>query len=111
MSIRTFFGGAPFLAFLIGGLTALAAETSVVPEPGDLRTAGTVDFPVSCAPAARPEFIRGVALLHSFLDRLKGPAAAGYFLRSSCPSDAFRWASEKYGFKYESLGVFEQRGP
>src|SRR6266536_24644 len=66
MSIRTFFGGAPFLAVLIGGLTALGAETSIVPEPGDLRTAGTVDFPISCAPAARAEFIRGVALLHSF---------------------------------------------
>jgi hypothetical protein len=31
MSIRTFFGGALFLAVLIGGLTALGAETSVVP--------------------------------------------------------------------------------
>ena len=66
MSIRTFFGGASFLAVLILGLTALGAETSVAPEPGDLRTAGTVDFPVSCVPAVRAEFIRGVALLHSF---------------------------------------------
>ncbi len=66
MSSRTFFGGAPFLAVLISGLTAFGAETSVVPEPGDLRTAGTVDFPVSCSPAVRPEFLRGVALLHSF---------------------------------------------
>src|SRR5712691_6987633 len=66
MSIRTFFGGAPFLAVLMGGLTALGAETSAVPEPGDLRTAGAVDFPVSCVPAVRAEFIRGVALLHSF---------------------------------------------
>jgi len=66
MSSRTFFGGAPFLAVLIGGLTAFGAETSLVPEPGDLRTAGTVDFPVSCASAVRPEFLRGVALLHSF---------------------------------------------
>ena len=66
MSMRTFLGSAPILAVLIGGLTPLGAETSVVPEPGDLRTAGTVDFPVSCAPAARAEFIRGVALLHSF---------------------------------------------
>src|SRR6266496_709153 len=66
MSIRTFFGGATFLAFLIGGLTAVGAETAAVPEPGDLRAAGTVDFKVSCAPEARPEFIRGVALLHSF---------------------------------------------
>jgi hypothetical protein len=66
MSSRTFFGGAPFLAVLIGGFTALCAETSVVPEPGDLRTAGTVDFPISCTPTVRPEFLRGVALLHSF---------------------------------------------
>src|SRR6266567_74177 len=66
MRIRTFFAGATFLAVLIGDLTALAAETAVVPEPGDLRGAGTVDFKVSCAPEARPEFIRGVALLHSF---------------------------------------------
>src|SRR5438477_1255643 len=66
MSIRTFFGGALFLTVLIGGLTALDAETSVAPEPGDLRGAGTVDFKVSCTPDARSEFIRGMALLHSF---------------------------------------------
>src|SRR5437773_4751989 len=66
MRIRTFFGGATFLAVLIGGLTALDAETSVAPEPGDLRGAGTVDFKVSCTPDARSEFIRGMALLHSF---------------------------------------------
>src|SRR5438046_9628981 len=66
MRIRIFFGGATFLSVLIGGFTALDAETSVAPEPGDLRAAGTVDFKVSCAPEARPEFIRGVALLHSF---------------------------------------------
>src|SRR3984893_2057772 len=66
MSIRTFFGGALFPAVLISGFTALSAETSGVPEPGDLRTAGTVDFPVSCTSAAQAEFIHGVALLHSF---------------------------------------------
>ena len=66
MSIRVFFGGATFLAVLAGGLRALDAEKSIVPAPGDLRAAGTVDFKVSCAPDARPEFIRGVALLHSF---------------------------------------------
>jgi len=66
MSIRAFFGGATFLAVLIAGLTALVAETSVSPEPGDLRAAGTVDFKVSGAPEMRSEFIRGVALLHSF---------------------------------------------
>src|SRR6476620_126959 len=66
MSIRAFFRGATFLAVLIAGLTALVAETSVSPEPGDLRAAGTVDFKVSGALEVRPEFIRGVALLHSF---------------------------------------------
>ena len=66
MSIRAFFGGATFLGALIAGLTAVGTETTVVPEPGDLRAAGTVDFNVSCAPEARSEFNRGVALLHSF---------------------------------------------
>jgi tetratricopeptide (TPR) repeat protein len=66
MSIRAFCGGATFLAVLIGILTTVGAENSAVPAPGDLRAAGTVDFSVSCAPEARPEFIRGVALLHSF---------------------------------------------
>jgi hypothetical protein len=66
MSIRAFFGGAAFLAVLIAGFTADGAKNSAVPEPGDLRAAGTVDFPVSCTPAVRAEFVRGVALLHSF---------------------------------------------
>jgi tetratricopeptide (TPR) repeat protein len=66
MSIRTFLGGAAFLVVILGGLPAVGAATSAVPEPGDLRAAGTVDFPVSCAPAVQAEFTRGVALLHSF---------------------------------------------
>jgi tetratricopeptide (TPR) repeat protein len=66
MSIRTFFRGASFLAAVISTLTVLTAGTSAVPKPGDLRTAGRVDFPVSCAPAVQAEFTRGVALLHSF---------------------------------------------
>src|SRR5207249_3216160 len=37
-----------------------------VPEPGDLRAAGKVSFPVSCASSVQSEFSRGVALLHSF---------------------------------------------
>src|SRR6266513_348869 len=65
-SFRTFVGGVPFLAVLLAGFTILDGETSVAPKPGDLRTAGTVDFKVSCTPDARSEFIRGVALLHSF---------------------------------------------
>src|SRR5882724_9691584 len=36
------------------------------PEPGDLRTVGRIEFPISGAAAVRPEFERGVALLHSF---------------------------------------------
>jgi len=63
MSLRTFIGG---VLLLVAGLTALDAETAAVPEPGDLRATGSVDFKVSCAPEVRSEFIRGVALLHSF---------------------------------------------
>src|SRR3989440_6369007 len=63
MSLRTFIGG---VLLLVAGLTALDADTAALPEPGDLRAAGAVDFPVSCASAARAQFIRGVALLHSF---------------------------------------------
>ena len=66
MCIRAFLGGATFVAILIGGLKAVGAESSAVPAPGDLRAAGTVDFKVSCAPDAQSEFVRGVALLHSF---------------------------------------------
>ena len=67
MSIRAFFCGATFLAVLITAFSQPSApKRSAVPEPGDLRAAGTVDFKVSCAPEVRSEFIRGVALLHSF---------------------------------------------
>jgi tetratricopeptide (TPR) repeat protein len=41
-------------------------ESATAPEPGDLRGAGKVEFPVSCAPDVQSEFARGVALLHSF---------------------------------------------
>jgi tetratricopeptide (TPR) repeat protein len=51
---------------LVSGLSVLEVQSAPIPEPGDLRGTGKVDFPVSCAPAARPEFMRGVALLHSF---------------------------------------------
>jgi hypothetical protein len=66
MNIRTFLSGAAFFAVVAGGFTGFDAATPVVPEPGDLRAAGTVDFPVSCTPAVQAEFTRGVALLHSF---------------------------------------------
>ena len=55
-----------FVVILIRTLGILGVAGAAVPEPGDLRAAGKVDFPISCAPAAQPEFMRGVALLHSF---------------------------------------------
>jgi len=50
-------------ALVVGGA---GVQSATVPEPGDLRAAGKVDFPISCTPAVQPEFARGVALLHSF---------------------------------------------
>ena len=56
--------------FLLGLASSLVAlrnvECATAPEPGDLRAAGKVTFPISCAPAVQSEFDRGVALLHSF---------------------------------------------
>jgi hypothetical protein len=54
------------LAAVIGSAAAARAETSTAPEPGDLRAVGKIEFPISGAAAVRPEFERGVALLHSF---------------------------------------------
>ena len=52
---------------LANGLFTLPdVKCGTVPEPGDLRAAGKVSFPVSCAPAVQSDFNRGVALLHSF---------------------------------------------
>ena len=39
---------------------------STPPAPGDLRSAGAIDFQISCSPAVQAQFNRGVALLHSF---------------------------------------------
>ncbi|PZR72787.1 MAG: hypothetical protein DLM73_12295 [Chthoniobacterales bacterium] len=55
-----------FLVAAIENVTAAGADTSTVPAPGDLRAAGKIEFPISSAAAVRPEFERGVALLHSF---------------------------------------------
>ena len=41
-------------------------KCATVPEPGDLRAAGKVNFSISCLPAVQSDFNRGVALLHSF---------------------------------------------
>jgi tetratricopeptide (TPR) repeat protein len=47
-------------------VAAIQLRAASAPVPGDLRGTGKVDFPISCAAAAQPEFTRGVALLHSF---------------------------------------------
>src|SRR5436190_1333188 len=54
------------LVAVIGSAATTAAEISSGPEPGDLRAAGKIEFPISGAAGVRPEFERGVALLHSF---------------------------------------------
>jgi tetratricopeptide (TPR) repeat protein len=61
--VRTFLHRIFLLTALVGGA---GLQSATVPEPGDLRAAGKVDFPISCTPAVQPEFARGVALLHSF---------------------------------------------
>ncbi|PYK03928.1 MAG: hypothetical protein DME66_11040 [Verrucomicrobia bacterium] len=63
---RTFFRRIFLLVGLLVSFIVLDLQSATVPKPGDLRAAGKVDFPISCAPAAQPEFMRGVALLHSF---------------------------------------------
>src|SRR5262245_24752853 len=62
MKTRTLFGGLMFLTLFVGTIPTFAAP----PEPGDLRSAGKIDFPISCKPELQEEFSRGVALLHSF---------------------------------------------
>lgn len=54
------------VALALGSFTFLCARAATVPEPGDLRDAGTIDFPASCQPEVQADFARGVALLHSF---------------------------------------------
>src|SRR5256886_9377040 len=51
---------------LASTLTIRHVECATVPEPGDLRAAGKVEFPISCTPSVQSEFSRSVALLHSF---------------------------------------------
>jgi tetratricopeptide (TPR) repeat protein len=59
----------PRILFLIGLAGSLALShvgSAAVPEPGDLRGVGKVDFPITSASDVQSEFSRGVALLHSF---------------------------------------------
>jgi tetratricopeptide (TPR) repeat protein len=65
--VRSFYPRVFLLIGLASSLTTLRhIECATVPEPGDLRAAGKVEFPVSCTPSVQSEFSRGVALLHSF---------------------------------------------
>lgn len=66
MKVRKILCHAVFFAAMGGSLASSGAQTATVRVPGDLRTAGKVDFPISGAAAVLPEFARGVALLHSF---------------------------------------------
>jgi tetratricopeptide (TPR) repeat protein len=77
-SLRHSYGGVPSKmlrsfcprVLLLLGLASCFAinrvESASVPEPGDLRAAGKVTFPISCESSVQSEFSRGVALLHSF---------------------------------------------
>jgi len=64
--VRSFSPRVLLLIGLASSLTLRHVECATVPEPGDLRAAGKVEFPISCTPAVQSEFSRGVALLHSF---------------------------------------------
>src|SRR5436853_470663 len=51
---------------MVASGTLAVAETSGGPQPGDRVAVGRIEFSISGATAVRPEFERGVALLHSF---------------------------------------------
>jgi tetratricopeptide (TPR) repeat protein len=64
--MRSFSSRALLLIVVTGAFAVRDVECASVPQPGDLRAAGKVEFPISCAPSVQSEFSRGVALLHSF---------------------------------------------
>ena len=64
--MRPFFPRVLLFIGLASCLVGRHIECATAPEPGDLRAAGKVEFPISCAPSVQSEFSRGVALLHSF---------------------------------------------
>ena len=66
MEFRALFFRLIFLAVLSGNFSTFAAQPTGDRQPGDLRAAGKIDFPISCKPELQAEFARGVALLHSF---------------------------------------------
>jgi len=64
--IRSVLGAALALLLASPAANAHQGDDSKALAPGDLRSAGTVDFRVSCKPEVQAEFNRAVALLHSF---------------------------------------------
>jgi tetratricopeptide (TPR) repeat protein len=64
--MNALFRRAIFLGVLTGGLIALQPRSLIGRQPGELRSAGTVNFSVSCSAQVQPDFNRAVALLHSF---------------------------------------------
>lgn len=56
----------PILALLLFSSLPFAPRVSQSHDHAPPENLGTVTFPISCAPAVRGEFERGVALLHSF---------------------------------------------
>ena len=57
------------IALALGLVTVLAGAPAFAQD-----TLGTVNFPVSCTPAAQQEFTRGLALYHSFFFIASGKA-------------------------------------
>jgi tetratricopeptide (TPR) repeat protein len=57
---------ASLLISFCGVALAHVDADSTPPAPGDLRSAGAIDFPISCKPAVQADFNRAVALQHSF---------------------------------------------
>src|SRR6476646_8081409 len=55
-----------FIALVSNLFVLRNTECATPPERGDLRGAGKVTFPVTCASDVQSDFARGVALLHSF---------------------------------------------
>lgn len=51
---------------LIAALMSLGCPSALMGQEKGTEKLGTVQFPVSCSPAAQQEFNRAVALLHSF---------------------------------------------
>jgi tetratricopeptide (TPR) repeat protein len=54
------------LVAILTELAVLNINSATDPEPGDLRGVGNVTFSITCLPDVQSDFVRAVALLHSF---------------------------------------------